>query len=212
MGRDLGFQIEPHEVALLVIDMQNGFCHDQGTIAKSGADISANKAIIPNIKTLVRMCREAPVHVIWSQQKHFPDDVTKRSHKIIPTRLDKKRVYPCLTGTWDAEIVDELKSEISADDNIVEKHRSSCFFDTTLHTKLRMLGINMLFISGVTSEYCVENTIRHAYHMDYDIIVVKDCIASPREEGTRTTLLNVEIWYGLVLSLEELSEQLGNAR
>ncbi len=211
MKRDLGFQIEPGEVALLVIDMQNGFCHDQGTLGKSGADISASKAIIPSVKKLVRICREAQIQVIWSQQKHFPDDVTRRLHKI-PTHMDKLGVYPCLTGTWDAEIVDELKSEINAEDDIVEKHRSSCFYDTTLHTKLRMRGISMLIISGVASEYCVENTVRHAYHMDYDIIVVKDCIASVNEESTRTTLLNVERWFGLVLSLKELSEQLGKVR
>jgi ureidoacrylate peracid hydrolase len=207
MKQNLGFQIEPKEVALLVIDMQNGFCHDKGTLGKNGADISSSKAIVPNVRKLVKMCWEAKIHVIWSQQKHFPEDVTRRLHKI-PSHLDKIGTYPCFTGTWDAEIIDELKSEIREEDDIVEKHRSSCFYNTTLHTKLRMRGINMLIVAGVASEYCVENTIRHAYHMDYDIIVIKDCIASMHEESTRTTLLNVERWFGLVLSLKELSEQL----
>ena len=91
------------------------------------------------------------------------------------------------------------------EDDIVEKHRSSCFYDTTLHTKLRMRGIDILIISGVASEYCVENTIREAYHMDYDLIVIKDCIASYDQESTRSTLRNVEKWFGVVLSLEEIT-------
>ena len=204
---ELGFEIERKETGLLIIDMQNAFCSDQGSMAKKNLPMAFQKAIIPNVKQLVRICRDAQIHAIWSQQIHFPHDVTRRLHKI-PTHIDKRKSYPCLVGTWDAEIVDELKAEIHPGDDIIEKHRSSCLYDTTLPTKLRMRGINMLIISGVTSDYCVENTVRHAYHMDYDIIVVKDCIASRSKEVDRAFLVSVERYFGLVLSLKELSEEL----
>ena len=68
-------------------------------------------------------------------------------------------------------------------------------------------GLDKAYIEQI-SEYCVENTIRQAYHMDYDMIVVKDCIASYDEESTKSTLRNVEKWFGLVQNLEELSEHL----
>jgi len=172
---DDNLQLELFKPTLLIIDMQNGFCNEQGSLSKAGVNVSYNKAIIQRIKRLVRSCREAKMHIIWSQQKHFADDITRQRHKL-STHLHKMNVVPCIKNTWDAEIVDELKSEIRDEDDIVEKHRSSCFYDTTLHTKLRMHGIDLLVITGVASEYCVENTIRHAYHMDYDMIVVKDCI------------------------------------
>ncbi len=209
--KELGFQIEPRETALVVIDMQNSFCHDQGALAKSGRPISCLKAIIPNVKKLVSVCREAQIPVIWSQQKHYPDDVARRRHKI-PSHLDKTGTIVCLKGTWDAEIVDELKNEISADDDVIEKHRSSFFYNTTLEVVLRMRGISLLIISGVASDYCVESTIRDAYARDYDIIVVEDCIASGSEQADRSTLMNVEKFFGLVLSLEELSEELRKAK
>lgn len=202
----LGFEIEPAETGLLVIDMQNGFCHDQGAMAKSGANIEGPKGIIPGVKDLTRICRAANVHVMWSQQKHFPDDVTRRKHRI-PTHMDKTKSTPCLAGTWDAEIVDELKAEIHPEDDVFEKHRSSCLFDTTLPTKLRMRGINMLIIAGVASDYCVENTVRHAYHMDYDIIVVKDCIGSRSKEVDKEFLSDVERRYGAVATTKDLAEE-----
>jgi ureidoacrylate peracid hydrolase len=203
----LGFEIIPQETALLVIDMQNGFCHDTGSMAKSGANTQPVKDIIPNVKRLVGLCREAQIRVLWSRQLHFPDDITRLRHKI-PTHIDKIEALPCVKGTWDAEIVDELKSDILSEDDIIEKHRSSCFYNTRLEVVLRMRGVNMLIISGTTTYYCVDSTIRDAYARDFDIIVVEDCVAASDQELHRATLKIAGLFHGAVVSLEVLSKQL----
>lgn len=199
--------MDPKETALLVVDMQNGFCDAGGAMARSGANFLPQMEIVPKVRELVNVCRKAGIHVIWSLQKHFPDDVTRKRHKI-PSHLDKLGVYPCLKDTRDAELVDELKGEVKPDDDVFEKHRSSCFYNTTLEVKLRMRGIAMLIICGVATNYCVESTIRDAYARDYDIIVVEDCVACPWDDLHRATLKNVEIFYGRVMPLPALREML----
>lgn len=203
----INFTIDPKETALLVIDMQNGFCHPEGALGKAGLSYESSKAIIPNIKALVKACRERNIPILWSLQEHYPDDVTRKQHKI-PSHMEKLKVYPCLKGTWDAELVDKLKSELTPEDDIFTKHRSSCFFNTNLETKLRMRGIKMLIICGVATNYCVESTIRDAYFRDYDILVPKDCVAGPFEDLHAATLKNVELFFGIVTSLEEIVKNL----
>ncbi|MBI4321908.1 MAG: cysteine hydrolase [Chloroflexi bacterium] len=197
---DISSIIDPKNTALLVIDMQNGFCHPEGSLARGGSPYLHAWQIVPTVKQLVNVCRQNGVHVIWSLQKHFPDDITRKKHRI-PSHLDRAGAIPCLNGTWDAELVDELKLEVMPQDDLVEKHRSSCFHNTTLEVKLRMRGISTLIVSGVTTNYCVESTIRDAYALDYDIVVVQDCVACPWEDLQKATLKNVEIFFGQVVPL-----------
>ncbi|MBI2881942.1 MAG: cysteine hydrolase [Candidatus Tectomicrobia bacterium] len=200
------FEIDPSDTALLVIDMQNGFVHPEGTFGKRS--LNRNQlAIVPHIRGLVRVCREAGVPVIWSIQEHLKGDVTRRRHKI-PSHIEKRNIFVALRGTWDAEVYDDLKGEVRPEDHLLYKHRASCFFDTNLATKLRMLGVQMLIVSGVNSNYCVESTIREGYFHDFDIVVPEDCIAGSFPDLHEATLKNVRIYFGAVTNLAEITQKL----
>jgi ureidoacrylate peracid hydrolase len=67
-----------------------------------------------------------------------------------------------------------------------------------------MLGIEQVIVSGVTTEFCVETTIRDAYYRDMDVIVVRECVASPYPRFHEDTLAKVETFWGAVVSLDEL--------
>lgn len=200
--------INPKETALLVVDMQNGFCDPQGAMARAGLNYAPQNLIIPAVKDLAKVCRATGIRILWSMQKHFPDDVT-RDKRRTPSHLAKLGVYPCLKDTWDAELVDQLKNDVMPEDDVFEKHRSSCFYNTTLEVKLKMYGITTLIVCGVATNYCVESTIRDAYARDYDILVVEDCVATLWEDLHRATLRNVEMFYGTVMTLERLSGSIG---
>src|SRR5205823_712645 len=159
--------IDPRVTALLVIDMQNGFCHPESRMEKAGIGVAHQRAIVPKVLEVVDLAREQQIPVLFSQQVHFPEDVTRRRRRI-PSHQSKQRWTPCLRGTWEVEFIDELKPYIHAEDYIVEKHRASMFFETTLDTKLRMLGIEQVLVAGTTTAFCVETTIRDAYYRDYD--------------------------------------------
>ena len=101
--------------------------------------------------------------------------------------------------------MDDIGAAVAPEDHVFEKHRASCFFETTLPAKLRMLGTEILIISGVNTEFCVETTIREAYFRDFDVVVIEDCVASGRPAFHEDTLAKVRAFFGDVVKLSELS-------
>jgi ureidoacrylate peracid hydrolase len=195
--------IDPRCTALIVIDIQKGFCDNESRMEKSGVGTANQRAIIPNVLRLVALAHEFEMPVLWSQQVHFPNDVT-RTRRRIPSHQDKQDWTPCLRGTWEVAFMPEVEAVIRPEDYIVEKHRASVFFETTLQAKLRMLGTEQVIISGCNTDFCVETTIRDAYYRDYDVIVVSDCVAGPRKAFHDDTLAKVRTYFGEVVTLAEL--------
>jgi ureidoacrylate peracid hydrolase len=203
------FEFDPSLAGLLVIDMQNGFASPEGTLGKAGFDISMTRAIIPKIKQLVQAARSAGVHVFWSRQVHYPDDKT-REQRLIPGHLARGagRSMLCARGTWDAELIDELKPLVLPQDEIIQKHRASCFYSTNLEAELRIHGVRLLIITGTTSSFCVDSTIREAYARDFDVVVPGDAISDTEVEATRAVLRSTERFHGYVTTTDALVARL----
>jgi ureidoacrylate peracid hydrolase len=197
--------IDPRVTALLVIDMQKGFCHPESRMEKSGIGTANQRAIIPDLLRLVELARAYELPVFWSQQIHFPEDVTRRRRRI-PSHQAKQRWTPCLRGTWEVEFADEVVPAMQPEDYVIEKHRASMFFQTTLDAKLRMLGIEQVIVSGTTTAFCVETSIRDAYFRDLDVIAVEDCIADPRPHFHEDSMAKVRQFFGVVVSVDEVSD------
>lgn len=171
--------IDPSTCALVVIDMQNAFCHDEGTLGMSGVDVTPAQATYPVLRRLVAAFGDAGLPVIWTRQVHLATDAG-RSRKALAPHTAKRKQVSALAGTWDAAIVDELADLASDPTFVVTKHRFGSFYETRLRPLLDMLGTRSLFITGVTTNACVETTIREAYLRDYDVVAVTDAIAAVR--------------------------------
>jgi ureidoacrylate peracid hydrolase len=195
--------IEPECTALLVIDMQKGFCHPESMMAKSGVGTANQRAIIPDVVRLVRLCRDQEIPVLWSQQIHLPDD-RARQRRRLPSHWERQKFGACQRGTWEVDFMDEIAAEIRPEDFVVEKHRASMLFQTTLPAKLRMLGAQILIIAGVNTDFCIESTVREAYFYDHDIVVVRECVAGPRPAWHEDTLAKIQRFFGEVVSLADL--------
>lgn len=184
------------DTALVVIDMQNGFCHPDGSIAQA-MPIDENAKVIPVVASLVSAAHAAGLTVFWSLQEHIANDVS-----IDRSRLDNPQaeltVPPCLSGTWDAELVDDLAPLVRKDDVRIVKHRASAFYGTGLEVELRMRGIRQLIICGVTSSYCVDGTVRDAYSRDLGVTVIEDACGSPWPDLHAATMKNISIFHGTV--------------
>jgi len=165
--------LDPREAALLVIDMQRGFCASDSHMGRA-VGTAAQQAIIPGITRMAERCRAAGIPVIWSRQIHYPEDVT-RARRRLRSHADRQKFLPCLRDSGETEFADGISPE--PPDHVVEKHRASVFFETNLAVKLRMLGTQILMIAGCNTEFCVESTVREAYARDLDVIVVRDCVA-----------------------------------
>jgi nicotinamidase-related amidase/catechol 2,3-dioxygenase-like lactoylglutathione lyase family enzyme len=183
--------LEVRKTALLVIDMQNAFCHREGTLGISGVDTDRLSSVIGPLRALITRCKAAGMPVLWTLQEHFPND-HRRGRKRLPSHTSRRKRVSALAGTWDAEIVDELKDLVSDQSLVIRKHRYGGFHETRLHIVLEMLGVDALLVAGLTTNACIETTIREAYLRDYDVMGVTDCISgvNPKWESTA-----IEVWH-----------------
>ena len=161
--------------ALFVIDMQNGYCTPGGSYEQYGgtigADLEAYRRIIPNIARLLSVCREYKIPVFYTQQVREQSgiDLFTKLHRIIPERrAEFLRIPAVIRGTWDAEIIDELKP--GEDDHIIVKRRDSAFQDTELDLWLRSSYVDTIICTGVDTAICVENTLEEGFNTGYDAV------------------------------------------
>ena len=206
-------RLDPKEVGLVIVDMQNSFTHPDGARARAfGANsgVEMVRAIIPKVVNLMGICREAGVQIWLTRQVHYPND-QRRLARRIPSHLDRRGVKLELShrGTWEAEIDDEVKAAMRPEDEIVVKHRSSAFYNTALEPELRIKGVQVLIVAGTTTSFCVESTIRDAYMRDFDILLPEDCVADTDEAAQKATLANTDRFHGVVCRIPDIAQALG---
>jgi ureidoacrylate peracid hydrolase len=102
-------------------------------------------------------------------------------------------------------------SRVGPLDYVFVKHRASCFYNTTLEVALRMHGVRTLIVAGVTTNYCVDATVRDAYARDFDIIVVRDACAALYEDLHEASLRNVDLYHGVTASVDDVARSLSTA-
>lgn len=200
-------KIKNHEInpALLVIDMQNGFVSKGGSYDLMGLNVSKYSDVVPSLKRLIAFCRQVKIPIFYSQavREESGIDLLTRSHRILPKSREEriKRRPICIRGSWDAEIVEELKPNF--DDHVVIKRRDSVFQDTEVEVWLRSLGIDSIIFAGIDTSICVESSLRDAFNHGYDIVLISDATASNNLNHYNSTLDNIRNYYGLVMNLDE---------
>ncbi|HLP87842.1 MAG TPA: isochorismatase family cysteine hydrolase [Nostocaceae cyanobacterium] len=199
------------KTAILVVDMQNDFCHPDGWLAHIGVDVTPARQPIAPLQKLLPQLREANVPVIWVNWGNRPDllNISPASlHVYNPTgsgiglgdRLPKNNQPVLTVGSWAAAVVDEL--EPLPEDIRVDKYRMSGFWDTPLDSILRNLGKTTLFFAGVNADQCVLTTLCDANFLGYDCILIKECTATTSPEYCwLATLYNVKQCFGFVTDL-----------
>ena len=187
--------------ALLVIDMQNGFCHPEGSFAQLGLDVTLPNRAIQGCRTLVDAARQNGVPVVYTRYVYRPDyrDGGVLVQDLLPALADVKSLA---AGTWDAEIVDELTPQ--PEDFVVDKNRYSAFYGTGLEPILTSLGVGNLVICGVTTNMCVETTARDASQRDYRVFVVSDATGELEESRHQMALSTLGFGFGWVVTTEDV--------
>ncbi len=194
--------------ALIVVDLQNGFCHRAGTLGRSGLDTERLSSVIPGLRMVIERCREASMPVVWTLQEHFEND-RRRARKRLAPHTAKRRGTVALAGTWDAAIVDELADLADDPALIVRKHRFGGFYGTRMDTLLGMLGTEAVFVTGLTTNACVETTIREAYLRDFDVVAIEDCIAGVRPAWESVAIDVWQQYFGITCTSGEFVEWIG---
>jgi ureidoacrylate peracid hydrolase len=169
----------PGRTALIVVDMQNAFCTDEGSIAKIGLDITMLKAAVQPCRRLIKGARAAGVPVIYTRYIYRADyaDGGVMVKYLLPALGDSGHLT---AGTQDIEIVGALAP--LKGDYVVDKNRPSSFYATGLEPMLNGLDVDSLVVCGVTTNCCVETTVRDASQRDYKTFVVTDATGELEQE------------------------------
>jgi ureidoacrylate peracid hydrolase len=212
--------------AIIVIDMQNDFGAKGGMFDRAGIDISDIEKVVAPITNVLTAARKKGIQIIYLKMG-FKSDLSDLGGTEYPTRMKRAKkmhigetiVAPSgengrtlVHGTWNTEILPALKP--LPEDIIISKNRFNGFYQTTLDSLLRSLGIKYLIVTGCTTSVCVESTVRDASFRGYMPVVLADCTAEPIGNNLPRTnheasLLIIQTSFGLVSSSGEFIKGLG---
>ncbi|MEM9543324.1 MAG: cysteine hydrolase family protein [Cyanobacteria bacterium P01_E01_bin.42] len=204
------------KAALLVIDMQNDFCHPDGWLASIGVDVSPARAPIAPLQSLLPELRSRHIPILWVNWGNRPDLLNISAglrHIYDPTGegvglgdpLPKNNAPVLTLDSWAAAVVSELEQK--PEDIRVHKYRMSGFWDTPLDSILKNLGKTTLFFAGVNIDQCVMATLQDANFLSYDCILLQDCAATTSPEYClQATLYNVKQCFGFVSGSQTLKQ------
>jgi ureidoacrylate peracid hydrolase len=191
--------------ALLVIDMQNAFCHPGGSFAKMtagrGLSIDMCRQAIPGCQRLAQAARAAGVPVVFTRYVYHPDYVD--GGVLLAKYPEMRDVGSLAAGSWDAEIIDELAPHPG--DFVIDKSRYSAFYGTRLQPVLDGLHARTLLVCGVTTNICVETTVRDAAQRDYEVYVAADATGELTRERHDNALAIIDYGFGTVVSTDDIT-------
>lgn len=172
-------EFDAARTALIVIDMQTDFCGPGGWIDRLGQSYANTRQPIGPIAALLTAARAKGMTIIHTREGHRPDLSDLNPVKLWRSRAhgvgigDKTEGGRALTrGDPGHDIIPELRplpGEI-----IVDKPGKSAFHATDFDMILRARGIEALIVTGVTSDCCVQSTVRDGADLGYDCLLVAD--------------------------------------
>jgi nicotinamidase-related amidase len=176
------YSLNLEAAALLIIDMQRDFLEPGGFGEMLGNDVSQLRRTIEPNKALLAAWRAAGGLVIHTREGHRPDLAD-----LPPAKKIRGRSATCIgdpgpmgrilvRGEAGHDIIPELYP--AAGEPVIDKPGKGAFFATDLHAILQNRGIQQLVVTGVTTEVCVNTTVREANDRGYDCLVVSDCCGS----------------------------------
>ena len=195
----LSDRVVPSHTAVLVVDIQNDFCHPDGYVGrKFGVDAYANQSLAARNQDLTSQARSLGATIIWIKAIYDPEYLSAPMLSKGGSAGDEPR---CYEGSWGAEF---YYVEPAEGDIVLIKHRYSAFSGTNLNAMLQERSIKTTVITGVTTNICVDSTLRDAFNLGYYVVIPEDCVAANDISLHQATLKNVQLLLGDVTTSEEL--------
>ena len=176
------FTFDPAHLALIVIDMQRDFIEPGGFGATLGNDVSLLSAIVPRVGRLLEAFRAAGLPIIHTRECHRPDlsdcPPAKRLRGKPSLRIGDPGAMGriLIAGEPGADIVPELAAKPG--EIVLDKPGKGAFYATPLGDILAERGITHLVFAGVTTEVCVQTTMREANDRGFECLLLADCTAA----------------------------------
>ncbi|GGK55653.1 cysteine hydrolase family protein [Haloarcula sebkhae] len=186
-------ELDPAQTALVVVDMQNGFCHPDGSLYAPDSE-----AAIAPCADLVDRAREAGATVVFTRDVHPPDQFEDTHYYDEFDRWGEHVVE----DSWEAELVDKLDPQ--DEDLVVVKHTYDAFYQTELEGWLDAHGVKDLVICGTLANVCVLHTASSAGLRDYRPVLVEDAVGYIEDEHREYALDHAEWLFGELTERDDL--------
>lgn len=211
-------KLDTARTALIVVDMQNSFCKKGGLFEYLGRlNEAKSKRVIEVDKKVIEASRRKGMKIIYLRMTYTPDlsdaggpdspGYWKESWLIAMRENPELRGKFLTPGSWDWEIVDELRPAPA--DTTVNKSRYSGFVKTELDEVLKKHNIRNLVFIGIFTNVCVESTLRDAFFHDYFPVLVRDACGHTGPDFIQdATVWNVQSVFGWVTTADDLIKSL----
>ena len=196
------YRFEPVSTALVVIDMQRDFIEPGGFGEALGNDVARLGAIVPTVRALLDWARARRLTVLHTREGHRPDladcPPAKQRRGDPAVRIGAKG--PMGRILVDGEPGNDIVPALAPLDGeaVIVKPGKGAFWATPLDEMLRWRGITHLILAGVTTEVCVQTTMREANDRGYECLLIEDATESYFPEFKRATLEMVRAQGALV--------------
>ncbi len=190
-------RLDPTHTALVLIDIQNDFCHPDGVFGRLGHDLSMMPAMAKNTHVALAAARRKGILTLFVRAT-YDDEVL--SGPLAETYHRRGFIESqCLEGSFGADWYADLGPAPGAANEIaVTKHRFSAFFGSDIDLYLRANGIRTLVLCGVVTSGCVESTLRDAFFRDYYVVCAGDCVTEASPERHQASLHKIGQAFGEV--------------
>lgn len=194
---DSGLQMRlGRRTALVVVDMQNDYCVSGGIIDRLGCDVSGSPGLAERLNAFLDRAKRLVELTVFVR--------TEMPASLRSTALSEQYARTSLKREITPDLLDWYGVRPSQDDVVVTKQRYSPFVDTAFPAVLRAARIETLIVTGVTTEMCVESTVRDAFMRDYSVVVASDCTQGSTSERHDYSLKLMDIYFAHVASGEEI--------
>jgi len=201
-AQPFAYTFPPEKTALVVIDMQRDFVEPGGFGETLGNDVSLLAAIVPTVRRLLDLFRAKGWTIVHTRESHdaaLADcPPAKRDRGAPSLRIGDEG--PMGRILVRGEPGNDILPEVAplADEIVIDKPGKGAFYATALGDVLRLKGITHLVFAGVTTEVCVQTTMREANDRGYDCLLVEDATESYFPEFKAAALAMIRAQGGIV--------------
>ena len=196
------YPFNPATTALIVIDMQRDFMEPGGFGATLGNNVALLQAIVPTTAALIAWCRSHGIRVIHTREAHRADLTDCPPAKLTRGNPSVRIGDPSPMGRIliDGEAGNDIIPELAPlpGETVIVKPGKGAFFATALGDILRYAGITHLLFAGVTTEVCVQTTMREANDRGYECLLIEDATESYFPEFKRAAIGMIRAQGGIV--------------
>ncbi|WP_137286424.1 cysteine hydrolase family protein [Halorussus salinisoli] len=186
-------KFDPDSTAVVVVDVQNGFCHPDGSLYSP-----ASEEAVADVTEVVSAARDAGASVVYTRDVHPPEQFEGNHYY---DEFDRWGEH-VLEDSWDAELHADL--DVREEDHVVEKHTYDAFYRTGLEGHLDTHKIDDLLVCGTLANVCVLHTAGSAGLRDYRPVLVEDALGYIEEDHKEYAIAHSDFLFGELTTKDEI--------